>query len=81
MLVSGTYTHGPWTLFKDHWSEPWKARHADTGEVVETGEKHVERAKDTLTMPENQPAAATGAGARYSLMPRRTTANPRGWMI
>lgn len=79
MHTSGTYTHGPWTLTKNHWSEPWTATNSDTGETITTGEHHIQRAKDTLPMPETTETPA--AAARYTIQPRRTTANPRGWDV
>lgn len=81
MPIPGSHTHGPWTLRKPHWSSPWVATHRDTGEVVDTGEHHVERAKDTLSMPDPADRPGYTPGARITLMPRRTrtTASPKGW--
>lgn len=86
-MISGTFSHGPWTLYKDHWSEPWKARHTGTadipatGEIVETGQHHVERARETLAMPDQTDRPGYTTGGTVTIQPRRTTANPRGWDV
>lgn len=75
--IPGTFGHGEWTLFKAHWSQPWQAYNHTTGETIDTGENHVERAKDTLPAPPKPEPT----GGRYTIMPRRTTVTPRGWDV
>lgn len=78
MPTPGRYTHGPWELTKSHWSEPWQARHAGTGQVLDTGQHHVERAKEVLPVEPVAEVEQAATAHRFTLAVNRSTASPRG---